>query len=342
MKQINHNELKKVLKHTYNKKLPIFIWGSFGIGKSTIVKDLAEEKQLSFIDVRISQLEPSDLRGLPKLDGEVTRWISPSWLPQDKDSKGILFFDEINLAPPSIQASCYQLILDRQLGEYKLPDGWVIISAGNRIEDKANVFELPTPLANRFLHLELKIPSVEEWTDWGIDNRNQMDSRVIAFLNFKPSALHSYDSKNRDKSIATPRTWEFCSKLIDDVTDEKELSIYSSSAVGEGVSVEFCAFNKLQRKIDVKDLIKNPHKVKEIKEIDLKYSVLSTITEYYKKNKKVDVLKSVVMICDNMEAEFGVLLLRLSKSVDKVFFTREAPKIKEFTELAKLSAKYLL
>ena len=342
MKEINHSELKSVVKTFYDKKLSLFVWGTFGIGKSTIIKEVADELKINCIDVRISQLEPSDLRGIPKVDGIVTRWLPPSWLPSDKDSKGILFFDEINLAPPSIQASCYQLILDRRLGDYVLPNGWVVVSCGNRIEDRANVFELPSPLANRFCHIGLRVPTIDEWTDWGLNNGTQIDSRIIAFLQFKPSRIFAYDSKNKDKAIGTPRSWEFCSKLIKDVSDLDVLETLVSSAVGEAVAIEFIAFIKLQRKIDVEDLIKNPEKVKEIKEIDLKYSLLPTITEYFNKHKKADVLKSIVLICNNMEAEFSVLLLRLIKSSDKTFFLKEAIQIKEFKELARLSSKYLL
>tara|TARA_Y100000310_G_scaffold333564_1_gene411370 strand:+ start:117 stop:1145 length:1029 start_codon:yes stop_codon:yes gene_type:complete len=342
MKRIYHKELKKVIKIVYDRKLPFMLWGTFGIGKSQIIKEMAKDMDLNFVDVRISQLEPSDLRGLPKLDGDTTRWLSPDWLPKDKESKGILFFDEINLAPPSIQASCYQLILDRQLGEYKLPDGWIILSAGNRIEDKANVFELPAPLSNRFLHLELNIPTIDDWTDWGFENGNDIDNRIISFLHFKPSRIHSFDNKNKDRAIATPRTWEYCSKLIKDETDYNVLTTLSSSAIGEAVAIEFMGFLKLERQIDVEKLLENPESVKEIKEIDLKYSVLSTISEHFKKNKKPETLKKVIMVCSFMEAEFSVLLLRLIKAIDKNFFTKEAVKIKEFTALAKLSAKYLL
>ena len=340
MKKINNNEMKNLVKTIYDRKLPLYIWGTFGIGKSQIVRETAKDMGMQFVDVRISQLEPSDLRGLPKLDGETTKWLPPNWLPSE--GKGILFMDEINLAPPSIQSSCYQLILDRQLGDYKLPDGWVVISAGNRIEDRANVFELPAPLANRFLHIELKTPSVEEWTDWGLENGNKIDSRVIAFLHFKPSRIHAFDTKNKDKAIATPRTWEYCSKLIDEVEDDDTLMTLSSTAVGEAVATELLGFLKIGRNIDVKKLLAEPESVEELKEIDLKYSVLSTVSEYYKQNKKADVLKRIVMVCNFMEAEFSVLLLRMVKGVDGAFFSREVVKMKEFVELGKLYAKYLL
>jgi len=340
MKQINHNTLKNLIKKSYEKKLPLFIWGSFGIGKSAIVKQITQELGINFIDVRLSQLEPSDLRGLPTLSGNTTKWLSPNWLPTDKDSKGILFFDEINLSPPSIQASCYQIILDRKLGDYNLPNGWIVISAGNRVEDKANVFELPSPLANRFIHTELLTPTIEDWSNWGL--KNNIDSRIISFLNFKPSRLFNFDSKNKEKSIATPRTWEYCSIIINDIQEQEELELLVSSCVGEGVAIEFIAFNNLTRKIDIEEFFKNPKKIKEIKELDLKYSILSSITEHYRKHKDIKTIEKVFEIAEQFEIELGVLLLRFIKAIDETFFMKECLKSKETSKLLQQYSKYLI
>ena len=342
MKTIQHKELKSVLKICYEKQISIFLWGACGIGKSSIVKDVAKELGISMIDVRISQLEPSDLRGLPKVDNGETKWLSPNWLP--KTGKGILFFDELNLAVPSIQASCYQLILDRRLGDYILPDGWVIVSAGNRFEDKASIFEMPSPLANRFIHVELSVPSVEAWCDeWAFENKT--DSRIIAFLNWKNSRLFTFDNKNKDKAFATPRTWSFTSTLIKGVeydTNKELLNTLIASAVGEGVATEMCAFMKLQRKVNAEDILEHPKKVKDIKEIDLKYSLLASISEYYGKHKKKETIKQILGVVDELEAEFGILLLRLSKSIDTPFFINNIKDIPQFKEMSQKYAKYLL
>lgn len=340
MKHINHKELSSIIKTAYNKKIPLFVWGTFGIGKSSVVRQVADELGINLIDVRISQLEPSDLRGLPKIDDGVTRWLPPSWLPSDEHSKGILFFDEINLAPPSIQASAYQLILDRQLGEYKLPANWVIVSAGNRLEDKANVFELPIPLANRFIHAELNIPRIEDFTDWGL--ANGIDGRILSFLNFKPSRLFSYDSKIKEKAIATPRMWEYTSNLIKDNEDLDEIELLSSCAVGEGVAIEFMAFLKLKRKIDIAELLNNPKKIADIKELDMKYTIIGGISEYYRKHKNKELLSKVLNVCNYMEEEFSMFLLRFVRAVDNTFFTREIIKLPEWKKHSINFAKFVL
>jgi len=339
--RVNHDELKRLIKRAYNTKTPLFIWGTTGIGKSNSVRDTAKEiateekaefvencnnkdKEFGLGDIRISQLEPSDLRGLPIQDKDKnsTSWLPPSWLPRNPESKGILFFDELNLSPPSIQATAYQLILDRKIGEYSLPKGWVIVSAGNRIEDGCNVFSMSSALCNRFIHTELGIPDKDEWFNWGV--KNDIDSRVIAFLQFKPSALFNYDSKTKDKAFPTPRSWEVTSRLIKDVKDSKELMILISSAVGEATATEFLAFLRLQSKINIKEILNKPESVKKITEIDLKYVLLGTIAEYYKKDNKV--LEKSFEICNYLEPEFAILLLRFLKGIKPTNFSKEIIK----------------
>lgn len=343
MKQINHNELKKAIERAYERKVPLFVWGTMGIGKSSVIREFAKENKLDFVDVRISQLEPSDLRGLPTtVNGEVTKWLPPSWLPKsNSDSKGILFFDEINLAPPSIMASTMQLVLDRRLGDYTLPDGWVIISAGNRIEDKGNVFEMSMPLCNRFSHLELGIPSVENWSAWAV-NRG-IDGRIVSFLNFKPSRLFSFDNKAKDKAFATPRSWEFCSRLIEGLDANDSTDTLVASCVGEGTAIELGAFLKLTQKINAKDLLDNPKKIKKIEEIDLKYCLVGSVAEYFKAHKDAETLEKVFGVVKELEAEFGVLLIRLARGMDRVSFDKFAFKSPIFRDdLAKNLAKYCL
>ena len=374
MKSVNHLELENYIKRVYDKSLSSYIWGGIGVGKSEtiskVAQDIAKEKDKIFIDwnrvsderkkemlkdevieksfifcdIRASQMDASDTKGLPSFSSNFVEW-KPNLIFKvlsNPKASGILFLDELNLAFPSILASLYQVVLDRCIGEIAFPKEVVPIASSNRVEDRGGVFELPAPLCNRFLHLELRVPDVDSWTAYGLDNGKQIDSRIITFLQFKPSRIYSYDSKNKDKAFATPRMWATCSKLIKDITDLDVLETLVSSAVGEAVAIEFVAFVKLQRKIDVEDLIKHPEKVKEIKEIDLKYSLLSTMTEYFNKHKTADTLKSIVLICHYMEAEFSVLLLRLIKSADTKFFLKEAIQIKEFKELSKLSAKYLI
>lgn len=120
-----------------------------------------------------------------------------------RKGNGIIFFDELNLAPPLVQASAYQLILDRRLGTYTVPNGFLLIAAGNRLEDRASVFEMSAPLKNRFGHCQLREPSVEGWTRWAVDH--DIDMRIIGFLNFRRTALYTFDPKLKENAFATPR-----------------------------------------------------------------------------------------------------------------------------------------
>ena len=138
----------------YGHHTPVMLWGAPGVGKSQMVAQVAARNHVPLIDIRLSQMEPSDLRGIPFLKGDIVDWAIPSMLPDQKRHgvAGILFLDEITSAPPSVSAAAYQLILDRSLGEYKVPDQWAIIAAGNRQGDRGVTYTMPAPLANRFSH----------------------------------------------------------------------------------------------------------------------------------------------------------------------------------------------
>lgn len=354
MRQISHDYLKKVLYSAYSTKTPLYVHGAVGIGKSQTIKAVAQEiaqannfkfldggfggkQTFGFIDVRLSQMDPSDLRGLPNFEGETTKWYPPNWLPKDKEGCGILFFDELSNALPSMMASAYQIILDRKLGDYQLPEGWVIVSAGNRIEDKANIYEMPSPLANRFVHVELGIPTRQEWQNWAFENK--IEPSIIAFLEFKPSFLFKFDSKSKEKAFPTPRSWSYVNKLIKGTEEDEDLQeILVSSAVGEGVGIEFMAFLRLKKKINIKEILEKPEMVREIEEISLKYSLMSGLTEKYKEDKKN--LQKIVRVCLNLEPEFAILLLRFMKNVNENM-PRELLTIPESRTLGMKYGKYL-
>ena len=187
--EVSINEIKSMVRKVYSLAeqgdyLAIMIWGGTGVGKSQAVKQTADELGVGFIDLRLSLLNPVDLRGLPSIDKEnqTARWLHPGFLPTEKKhgERGILFLDERNLAPQAVMSAGYQLILDRGIGEYRLPKGWIIVGAGNRVKDQAVVTKFPAPLANRFIHLELPEPDIDDWKQWAL-NHNIVE-QVIAFL----------------------------------------------------------------------------------------------------------------------------------------------------------------
>ena len=187
-------------------------------------------------------LDPADLPAMPFLgsDGR-SKWATPGFLPDN--GTGILFLDELNAAPATVQASCYQLVLDRKLGEYTLPDGWAIIAAGNRDSDRAVTTRMPTPLRNRFVHLEFEV-DVQEWTEWAI--QAAICPEVIAFLRFRPELLSAFD---RDaNAFPSPRSWEFVSRILDSLGSQLNPAIEHeviAGAVGTGAAAEFSAFLRM-------------------------------------------------------------------------------------------------
>ena len=212
-------------------KRSVMIWGPPGVGKSSIVAQVAKIHRLELIDLRLSQLAPTDLRGLPVASGEFSRWLPPEFLPTR--GKGILFLDELNMAPPAIQGIAQQLILNRKVGNYEVPNDWFVWAAGNRKEDRAAVFDMPAPLANRFLHFQVA-PNFECFRAWA-GNRG-IHEQVLAFLAFRPLLLHKPDLKN--PAWPSSRSWELASEL-------HEIGMPVDSAVGDGTASEFEAFCKL-------------------------------------------------------------------------------------------------
>lgn len=214
----------------------LMIWGPPGIGKSSVVAQAAQSQGIDLVDVRLSQLAPTDLRGLPVPErdgsgGGISRWYPPEFLP--REGRGVLFLDELNMAAPSVQGVAQQLILDRKIGSYSLPDGWFVWAAGNRKEDRASVFDMPAPLANRFMHVEVEV-GFGTFKAHAISM--QVDERIIAFLSFRTELLHKIDQTR--PAWPSPRSWFMASTLL-----QSQLPI--APAVGEAAAVEFDGFAKV-------------------------------------------------------------------------------------------------
>jgi hypothetical protein len=234
---------------------PVFIWGGPGGGKSAIVDQLAKSLAITLRDLRVLLLDPVDFRGLPLIssDGQ-TKWATPDFLP--REGEGILFLDELNAAPAMVQASCYQLVLDRKLGDYTLPDGWSIIAAGNRDSDRAVTTRMPTPLRNRFVHLEFEV-DVQEWSEWAV--KSSIRPEVIAFLRFRRELLSKFD---RDaNAFPSPRSWEFVSRILNESPHPSVQHELFAGAVGSGAATEFSAFLDTYRTLPSIDaILLNPSK----------------------------------------------------------------------------------
>ncbi|TNF86735.1 MAG: MoxR family ATPase [Gammaproteobacteria bacterium] len=256
---------------------PVMLWGPPGVGKSQIVMQIGESLDLPVIDIRLSQMEPSDLRGIPFKQGSKVEWAVPSILPDvdDHGEAGILFLDEINAAAPSVSAAAYQLILDRRLGNYRVPPGWAIFAAGNRQGDRGVTYAMPAPLANRFSHYEVDI-NLDDWVAWA--HSSAIDERIIGFLRFRPELLFDFDPAQNPIAFPSPRSWEFAHRALQKFNDFPDLIAGSLQAcVGEAAAIECHAFIKSLDQMPDLDRIIAGETSEAPDEIDLQYAVASAL-----------------------------------------------------------------
>ncbi len=256
---------------------PVMLWGPPGVGKSQMVAQIAGRHQVPLIDIRLSQMEPSDLRGIPFRVENRVEWAIPALLPDAArhGPTGILFLDEITSAPPAVSAAAYQLILDRRLGEYQVPAHWAIFAAGNRQGDRGVTYSMPAPLANRFSHFEVET-HLDDWVAWAY--RSGIDARVIAFLRFRPELLFDFDPAHNPVAFPSPRSWEFAHRGLKKFEDHPELLQGTLQAcVGPAAGIELTAFiNSLDQMPDL-DAIVNGDAVPVPREIDLQYAVAAAL-----------------------------------------------------------------
>ena len=256
---------------------PVMLWGPPGVGKSEMIAQVAAKNDVEVIDIRLSQMEPTDLRGIPFRAGDSVEWAIPAILPNEKRHgvAGILFLDEITSAAPTVSAAAYQLILDRRLGEYQVPDGWAIFAAGNRQGDRGVTYTMPAPLANRFSHYEVDT-HLDDWVAWAY--ANGIDEKIIAFLRFRPELLFDFDPAHNPVAFPSPRSWEFAHRGLQKFSDHPELLLGTLQAcVGPAAGIELKAFvDNLDNMPDI-DAILRGEDISVPKEVDLQYAVAAAL-----------------------------------------------------------------
>ena len=236
----------------------------------------------------------------------------------------VLFMDEMNSAAPSVQAAAYQLVLNRRVGTYSLPDNVVMVAAGNRETDKGVTYRMPAPLANRFVHLEMTC-DWDDWQDWAVENKLHKD--VVGFLTFSKKDLYDFDPKSASRAFATPRSWSFVSELlVDDDCDESTLTDLTSGAVGEGLAVKFMAHRKHASKMpNPTDILSGKVKEMKSKEISAQYSLVVSLCYELKdacdknvKNWNDQVNCFFEFMMNNFETELVIMGTKLALSTYKL------------------------
>ena len=244
------SELASVLALLVEARQPCIVWGPPGAAKSQIAQQVAAATNRRYVDVRALLLDPVDLRGIPWRDGaDRTRWAPPAFLPPSDDpARWLINLEELPSAVPMVQAALYQLVLDRKVGEYELPEGASLIACGNRETDRGVVHRMPTPLSSRFVHLEIRVDA-EDWLAWGA--ANGIAAEVLFFITYEPDLLHVFDPKSTERAFPAPRTWEFASNIVkhcNGLDPEAERALFRGT-VGEAAAVEFAAFLKFWREL---------------------------------------------------------------------------------------------
>ncbi len=330
------SQIATALNYLIDANQPVMLHGSPGVGKSDVVRQIAKQRGIELIDLRLSQLDPVDLRGVPSVDikKRITSWNTPSFLPTD--GKGILFLDEINSAAQATQAAAYQLVLDRKLGDYVMPPGWAIIAAGNRSTDRAIVNQMSTALKNRFTHLNYEVNN-DDWCDWAL--RNNIAVEVLGFIRFRPMLLNEFEHRNASKeekervqrlkdaqAFATPRSWEFLSKVVQQKpSSDVEYELYTG-IVGEGAAAEFMGYLKYYRDLPNLDaLLMNPGAAKVPEEPATLYALATGLAT----KATPDNMERVVKYALRLPAEFQVLLMK-----DAIIRDNELTQTKSFNEWA--------
>lgn len=348
IRQMGPKAAKKAIRKAIEKRRPVFLWGPPGIGKSDIVKQIGEDANREVIDVRLALWEPTDIKGIPYYNADQGKmvWAPPAELPVNDDSEAIIFLDELNSAPPAVQAAAYQLILNRRVGTYVLPKGVDIVAAGNRDGDKGVTYRMPAPLANRFIHLEAKV-DFDDWQDWATLNRIHQD--VVGYVGFAKQDLYDFDPKSASKAFATPRSWVFVSDLLgDDDVDSDTLHNLIAGAVGDGLATKFMAHRKIAGRMPkAADILDGKVKDLQIKEVSAMYSL--TVSLCYelkdraeKKTAKWDDMADAFFryMMDNFPTE--LVVMGAKTALTNYDLPLDATKMKSFDEFHKRFGKYVL
>jgi hypothetical protein len=380
-KKITHDELSQMVKLAYKypdkktgKKIPLLITGTFGIGKSMVIKytgkvlsverevkreyldwnEISYEQKMdilnnnkvkdyfTIIDMRLSQFDATDIRGLPDFD-KLRKWVEWKYpffveLLQHPDSDGILFFDEFNLATPLVMSSCYQIFHDKIIGDTRINPNWLVIGCGNNEDDRANTHEIAPPLKDRCLEAELTPPTPKEWVKWAV--KNGLSPRIIAYITWKGTSLRKVNFNSQNK-YTTERGWERLNCFMSCNLDE--IRLISGTAIGEDIAAEFMGFLEIEGKINLDEIIKKPETLRGITDPGQKYFVVSGLAEKYKDNLMTmeQLFETSTVLHEMKSSDFVALLWRLASRMNKTKFRKEFTTKELKHPLKQIFFKYL-
>ena len=327
MQTVTATDLKQEIRDNMRIGLNTMIWGGPGIGKSEIPQQVANELNIPLLDFRANLFDPVDVRGIPYTRDDlsvasgamkITSWAPPDIFPSEETHgpRGLFMIDELPTAPPATQNAFLQLLLTRQVGNYKMPDGWSCLAAGNRLTDGASVYQMPSPVRNRLMHYELE-PSLDAWCEWAL--KNEVNTTLVSFMRYRPNLLYSF--KADEYAFPTPRSWSFVDKRLrlTKNIDDSRLFFGIAGAVGTGPAGEFLAFAKIADKLpDIDNLIANPSSYMPSEDPAVLYALTGAVAS----RAKESTLENIMKLGKKIPTEFQVVLVKSILAIDKALFNQ--------------------
>lgn len=328
---VNHTDLAQMIEGiAVDLDMPLMVWGPPGVGKSDVVRQVAAKRGAMLIDIRLSQYDSVDMRGIPSPENGLTVWNMPSTMPFvgndafPDDQPIYLFFDEINSAAPAVMAVAYQLVLDRACGEHVMKPNVRIIAAGNRDGDKGVTGKMPLPLANRFCHAELGV-SAESTIDHMLETGAPAEG--VAFLSWRKQLVSTFDPSKPEKAFATPRSWAAAWKVFQSDLPSAVKRNAISGLVGEGPALEFFAFvDMMDKVIPVSSIIADPKGCPLPDELSMCYATAVSVSG----EMTLENASALHTYLQRMDPEFLVLAWQMALKRDDELL--QAP---EFLDLSK-------
>lgn len=310
---VNTATARAAIIHIIKAGLVPMLHGSPGGGKSALINSIADEFKLFPIDLRLAQLEPTDMNGFPfpKLDIGKAGYLPMEHFPLESDpipagySGWMVFMDEMNSAGPATQKASYKTLYDKAVGDKKLHKNCVIVCAGNLDTDNAIVEEMSTALQSRLIHLELET-DVEMWLDWAA--KAGIDHRIMDFINLKNELLNDFDPDHTDKTFACQRTWDFASQLMVglDLSSAIAMPILAGT-LSHGVAMEFIAFTRIYKDLPkIAEIERAPDLVAVPDEPSVLYALIGTLSQ----RSTTANIPNMLVYVSRLPIEFQVIYLR--------------------------------
>jgi len=272
----NVKTAKELAKFYMSKGIPVYTEGPPGVGKSESWEQIATEEGIGFKDLRLAQMDPVDLRGLPKHEGKYTTWARPDFWPvEERDGpKGIILFDELGDCGKAMQSAAYQIILNGRAGPHVIPKGWYRCAAGNSQKHRAGAQAMSTALANRFAHIEVAADPIC-FHEYG--SKMGFHHYVLGYIKWRPAHLFSMEGATQ-KAFASPRSWERVSKVCEALPELVFRLV--SGLVGEGIASEFSAFLKTLDLPSLDEILADPKRCRIPEAPSTKYALSSMLARY--------------------------------------------------------------